>query len=151
MRISDWSSDVCSSDLVERAGALNQALAARRRNDQLDQFVDHRVLDAGIVPARRLVCRRAAPIFTLLVPWRQRLRDVGDEHVEVARAQALDVLRGIDEARAHLDAEAPQVEEEGQQDPFLPLIDVEKLEAEAAAGLRKLGRASCRDRVSQYV
>src|SRR3546814_1199792 len=37
---------------VERAGALNQALTARRRNYQLYHFVDHRVLASGIATHR---------------------------------------------------------------------------------------------------
>src|SRR3546814_20751608 len=41
---------------VERAGALNPALAARCRPAQPDQFVDPPALDAGLVPA-------SAPLF----------------------------------------------------------------------------------------
>src|SRR3546814_8913794 len=72
MRISDWSSDVCSSDLV---------------------------LDAGVVAAGSFVGCRAAPILALLVSRRERLCRRDDHHVEVARAQALGVLRGVDKAR----------------------------------------------------
>src|SRR3546814_8344042 len=71
MRISDWSSDVCSSDLqqhaVERARALDQAFAAGRRDHQFDQLVDDGVLDAGVVAAGSFVGCRAAPILALLV------------------------------------------------------------------------------------
>src|SRR3546814_13541392 len=64
---------------------------------------------------------RAAPILALLVSRRERLCRRDDHHVEVARAQALDVLRGVDKARPHLDAEAAQIEEEGQENPLLAL------------------------------
>src|SRR3546814_5128821 len=110
MRISDWSSDVCSSDL------------------------------AGVVAAGSFVGCRAAPILALLVSRRERLCRRDDHHVEVARAQALDVLRGVDKARPHLDAEAAQIEEEGQENPLLALIAVEELEAEASPGDRKSTR-----------
>src|SRR3546814_11180194 len=86
MRISDWSSDVCSSDL------------------------------AGVVAAGSFVGCRAAPILALLVSRRERLCRRDDHHVEVARAQALDVLRGVDKARPHLDAEAAQIEAERSEE-----------------------------------
>src|SRR3546814_17050761 len=90
MRISDWSSDVCSSDLqqhaVERARALDQAFAAGRRDHQFDQLVDDGVLDAGVVAAGSFVGCRAAPILALLVS-RSEERRVGKECVSTGRSR----------------------------------------------------------------
>src|SRR3546814_12646175 len=100
MRISDWSSDVCSSDLGEQARE------------------DHRV---GAVVHDHLVEGEAAGIFG------ERL---GNERDRVA-AFALPNL-------AHLGMD---VEHEGvEMDAPLPLD-----------GELAIGRASCRERVCQYV
>src|SRR3546814_5601206 len=46
MRISDWSSDVCSSDLIERTGPLGSAISFRKRQAAFLQPPDHRNADA---------------------------------------------------------------------------------------------------------
>src|SRR3546814_3448692 len=47
MRISDWSSDVCSSDLADRVAAVERALRPAQHLDPLDVvYVEHRGLRA---------------------------------------------------------------------------------------------------------
>src|SRR3546814_18944380 len=99
----------------ERASALDQAFAAGRRDHQFDQLVDDGVLDAGVVAAGSFVGCRAAPILALLVSRRERLCRRDDHHVEVQRAQALDVLRGVDKAGPALTAEAGATDTAGTE------------------------------------
>src|SRR3546814_10729257 len=91
MRISDWSSDVCSSDLQAAQGAL-----ARRRRGQAAERRPQRVLDAGI-GLDALVCKQALqPIGGPtagggIVATRQRLeRDRAAAQVVMLAAQAED-------------------------------------------------------------
>src|SRR3546814_20821117 len=74
MRISDWSSDVCSSDLRERFGAQPRAVTrlARLRGLVLAQFLahprafglEHAAIEIADDPLERLVRRiGAAPIL----------------------------------------------------------------------------------------
>src|SRR3546814_9239346 len=61
LRISDWSSDVCSSDLIWRATTETQAATAAWRNDEHIELMERqcaaRDLDRGDGAGRR------APIF----------------------------------------------------------------------------------------
>src|SRR3546814_14558260 len=101
MRISDWSSDVCSSDLAK--------------------------LDKG-----------RGPVATVLVN-RGTLR-VGDVFVVGAESGKV---------RALIDDKGRQVKEAG---PSVP-VEVLGLSGVPSAGdpLQEIGRASCRERVCQYV
>src|SRR3546814_11940322 len=97
MRISDWSSDVCSSDLLHRLYPFAHQRAERRRRGVEDV---HLVLVADLPEAREVGIVRHA--FE-----HQRRRAVGER----------------------------------------PIDDV----AVAGAPADKIGRASCRERVCQYV
>src|SRR3546814_12345971 len=109
MRISDWSSDVCSSDLEKVDGRLQ-------------------------------LCTEA-----ILVPRQEQL--ALDERVDDP-AQAL-----------HRGARHAPVVEEAAGDPGGGGVEVQHVVAEvaqqhrlfAADGEHEIGRASCRDRVCQYV
>src|SRR3546814_3828818 len=100
MRISDWSSDVCSSDLVG----------------------DHRrALDAAIHVGEAERVERAAPIGALEIVDQRRGGHCRQRGGKVARGQ-LDAA-AMDELAVDIDA-----------------VD-----------LLEIGRASCRERVCQYV
>src|SRR3546814_18654774 len=122
MRISDWSSDVCSSDLAIVARFLRQiAEAAATGLQRLDAMEEHR-LRAAAVAGNILRPGKLFPLLAFL-----QLRPVTSPRV-VAR----------------------QLE--------LSISGAGKLLARAAdAGLlveisgRQIGRASCRERVCQYV
>src|SRR3546814_16920566 len=58
MRISDWSSDVCSSDLVG-AEAPSVGVAELLRRDRLDRFLGREGMAVGMVAINRL--RQRAP------------------------------------------------------------------------------------------
>src|SRR3546814_14805483 len=105
MRISDWSSDVCSSDLTARLGDLVGGQGTRRRR-HLDRLADLRGrvggkadLDLGIA--------------------RYRARD--------ARQRGLEIVEG--RRCGHFESALTSFE----------------------AGRKKIGRASCRERVCEYV
>src|SRR3546814_6644913 len=80
MRISDWSSDVCSSDLVDRLDLDVDARVARHRLDQ-----DRRVVHFG-----RTVARRQPDRLTLvagLLRERPRGREVAFDQGALDRAE----------------------------------------------------------------
>src|SRR3546814_3470710 len=117
MRISDWSSDVCSSDL-----------------------------DGGLLPRRRLVeddqDRRGLP---------------GDDALAVAPlAVAFEDGKAVGKARRHLLVEEARPLGRGDRRAAGALgAEVELQpghgEGAVAAGRLEIGRASCRERVCQYV
>src|SRR3546814_5998219 len=101
MRISDWSSDVCSSDLVDLAGAVVEHRLQAQPGDTrvvaqhlVDDVVPHRDDLAGLDPGLQLVLH------------------------DLLRAQGVAAMHEVDLAR-----------DVGQE----------------------IGRASCRERVCQYV
>src|SRR3546814_2304562 len=81
MRISDWSSDVCSSDLDFRAGAFELAVAAGvgcqriefHRDVRCDAFVLHTPLTLGVIEAEER--------------YRSEERRVGKECVSTCRSR----------------------------------------------------------------
>src|SRR3546814_8216037 len=93
MRISDWSSDVCSSDLVEHQQPLVlQALGHVTVDDALRQPLDDRGLaDAGLADQHRVV----------LGPPRQHLDGAADllvaadHRIELAAARRLGQVAGV--------------------------------------------------------
>src|SRR3546814_6182438 len=70
IRISDWSSDVCSSDLVVLDAAGRRREVAVRAGGAQDQQVDAGRLDAGLLdrlpPRLGRQARRRAPVAALL-------------------------------------------------------------------------------------
>src|SRR3546814_12913925 len=113
MRISDWSSDVCSSDLaIRRAGDGDSAL--------LGETI---VFTGALVLPRRDAADRAHALGAAVEPGvtkKTTMLVVGD--------QDLSKLAGPQKSSKH-----------------------RKAEAMIAAGHAKIGRASCRERVCQYV
>src|SRR3546814_17442542 len=116
MRISDWSSDVCSSDLLYRPGAQTSALVVAL-GLALTLFVTlagiQTSLDAEI---SRTVPKTAPNLFVLDIPSGQetRFREVVGEDARNPELNIVPVLRGT-------------------------IVSYE------------IGRASCRERVCQYV
>src|SRR3546814_18568400 len=125
MRISDWSSDVCSSDLLEQANAMLRVLHAR---------------------VFGIMVRRSQPIWAgvlagepLLPPPPENLleQDIEPEFISaLQQAQRAQQLQGNERFASFAGAMAQ----------FLGKPP-EKFDADQA----KTGRASCRDRVCQYV
>src|SRR3546814_16019341 len=87
MRISDWSSDVCSSDLIDRNGVV--AVVDTGHGDRAAGLVDHR--DAGI-EARNVGERTAALRKQFQLAPADRGTDAlvvgveGIEHAQIGRA-----------------------------------------------------------------
>src|SRR5476651_911394 len=74
-RIELWDDElVPRQHAVEAARAHDQALAIGRGDDQLDELIDRRVLDADRVAPARNVRGLGAPELALLVARRQGLR-----------------------------------------------------------------------------
>ena len=129
---------------VEGAGRGDQAVAVGRGDDLLDQRVDHRVLDAGVVAAARGVGGNAGPVVVLLVARRQRLAEDAGDHVEVKVLEALLVLGRIDQPDLGRDAEFLQVLDEGRDDALELRRDDEELDFHGlAAGAGKPGILDC--------
>src|SRR3546814_20251260 len=103
MRISDWSSDVCSSDLVVAfagpfADAGEDGVAAMRLRDVVDQLHDrHGLADAGAAEEADLAA---------LGVGRQQVDDLdaGDQHLGLG--PLVDIVRGgpVDRRRPLADA-----------------------------------------------
>src|SRR3546814_11283639 len=107
MRISDWSSDVCSSDLVE----VEKAVAAL----PAPETVEPREVDMDAV------------------------REIVDEMAQQAVSEQLpDAIKAI-----------PVPEAPAPIEPDMEAIG--KMIADGVAKAVKIGRASCRERVCQYV
>ncbi|MNY09660.1 hypothetical protein D3C86_1425920 [compost metagenome] len=100
---------------VQCAGVGDQALPAVGLDQAFDQGVDGGVLETDQVAAAGVVGAAGVPVFALLVARRAGLAEAADDQVEVARAQAVDVLRDVGAADLQLDAETGQVALERQQ------------------------------------
>src|SRR3546814_12651658 len=110
MRISDWSSDVCSSDLFVRLRGLKPGVAKA-----ISELLD---LNGGV---------------EVLARAREVLKGAGEE--------TLAALKLVDRIVRELRAEMPK----------LPIhIDLAELRG-YSYHTGKIGRASCRERVCQYV
>src|SRR3546814_4187217 len=80
MRISDWSSDVCSSDLVEHRHHLAvDVLDTVAAVDQHQRALEHR-------PPAQIVVDQEAPFFDD-IPGRSEERRVGKECVSTCRSR----------------------------------------------------------------
>src|SRR3546814_11378862 len=92
MRISDWSSDVCSSDLAELAGVARDRYRALvydepRFDDYFRAATPIDVIERlhiGSRPARR---RNAGLRGLRAIPWRSEERRVGQECVSTCRSR----------------------------------------------------------------
>src|SRR3546814_18550784 len=125
MRISDWSSDVCSSDLPLLEIA---AIAGSGKQRAHVERVDHRFLeDVGNLALHDLA--------------RQAFRDGGLAHARIAHIERV-VLRPADE---DLDRPADFGSAADQRVNLAPRRLLTEVDGE------QLVRASCRERVSLYV
>src|SRR3546814_5418428 len=105
MRISDWSSDVCSSDLLYRPGAQTSALVVAL-GLALTLFVTlagiQTSLDAEI---SRVVPKKAPDLFVLDIPSNeeQRFRALIAQEAQDAELNVTATLRGtVEIGRAHV-------------------------------------------------
>src|SRR3546814_3185200 len=76
MRISDWSSDVCSSDLTEWPGAANAVMDMQTRSLFAGRKEGHFQVTHGIAKLRRKedIPPRSSPWITSWGRWRLRWR-----------------------------------------------------------------------------
>src|SRR3546814_12062996 len=95
MRISDWSSDVCSSDLPAREAVMTDNAFPQAERDAIYRAIaerrDMRHFTGGTVePAllrRLLEAAHQAPSVGLMQPWRSEERRVGKECVSTCRSR----------------------------------------------------------------
>src|SRR5690606_1919111 len=83
---------------VQPPGAGGKLLARVGVDKAFDDLVDGWVLQADEVAAARIVGTGGVPVLALFVARRVGLAEAADDHVEITRAQAVDVLRNIDTA-----------------------------------------------------
>src|SRR3546814_767934 len=144
MRISDWSSDVCSSDLWDEANRKGEEYAAKvlrggQKNLDIEDFVDpEAAMDPGhFEPNAKLKAMDRDGVFAEVI------------FPEVAGAKLInphlmgddwkEVFVGYNNAMADFAAVDPVRLMTAYQ---LPLYDID---------FAQIGRASCRERVCQYV
>src|SRR3546814_5530737 len=91
MRISDWSSDVCSSDLLHRSGGAGdrQPVSARGETDAELLFYAQQVLVVLAVEQRqqRVVVELDESLFAGCLPGRSEERRVGKGCVSTCRSR----------------------------------------------------------------
>ena len=90
---------------VERVGGGDEIGAVLGEDDLIDHRVDRRIFDADQVVRAGLVGGLRTPIAALLVAGRQRLAPGRGDDVEIPVAQPVLVLRLVDRAHRHGDAE----------------------------------------------
>src|SRR3546814_19925407 len=125
MRISDWSSDVCSSDLFVEAG--HQGAAAQLQFADLARrqyFTAVRIDDAPLIAVDGATRRASLAVGQARI---ERFCAVHREGFAHAEQIGLQVRRGA----------------------FAALI-AEQTEADDGVDIDEIGRASCRERVCQY-
>src|SRR3546814_13235034 len=88
MRISDWSSDVCSSDLTEWPGAANAVMDMQTRSLFAGRKEGHFQVTHGIAKLRRKedIPPRSSPWITSWGRWRLRWRTLF-RHVKSYRSE----------------------------------------------------------------
>ncbi len=101
---------------------------------RLDQPVDGRVLQADAVVAAGIGVAGGMPEAVLLVARRIGLGEARNDHVVVPRTYALDVLRSVHLAQAHIDADPRQVALERQQRALQALALEQEVEAQRPSG-----------------
>src|SRR3546814_18445420 len=119
MRISDWSSDVCSSDLID--GALSGADGLISEFQRMKWQEDRGVKNENGYDNQRYVLREAAGVVGAITPWNVPLYINVGKVVAALLAGCTVVLKPA---------------------PATPAM---------GAIFGELGRASCRERVCQYV
>src|SRR3546814_11274518 len=138
MRISDWSSDVCSSDLKDTDTLLRIAAVANKAQRRMTQKEEH-VLDPASAVAR--VPLKLTKRFT------EKLNHDGS--AERSESQEISVTNGT--------ARMPSFESINaifgvRDNPTQGVTPKVKVMDEVERFLQgKIGRASCRERVCQYV
>src|SRR3546814_4756338 len=121
MRISDWSSDVCSSDLVAES-EVEAAMLAMMHNRRLGHLLD---IGTGTGRMAEIFAPTARHVTAL---------DRSPDMLRIARAKLADQPVPIDLVQAD----------------FLNL-PVEDAAIDSIVIHQEIGRASCRERVCQYV
>src|SRR3546814_11705971 len=122
MRISDWSSDVCSSDLVQRI----KALGLRRGLPQTVPRILDILLDLPLFPSRSRVTELS---FEQIV---------ADHRQEACVDGAFLATPDLVDRRAHIVIDTPARHAAQHAEGVI-------------MGVEQSGRASCRERVCQYV
>src|SRR3546814_11041918 len=138
MRISDWSSDVCSSDLLSAAAVLS-ALSCTPAHAEIYHCIVDGVPKFSDKPCHAGDAPVAVPDVTVVPAQKAdsltRQHDARVQQYQKARAEE-DAAWG-DESAARLANEA-RIRDARQRD-------------ETVAGMTEIGKASCRERGCEYV
>src|SRR3546814_18058270 len=88
MRISDWSSDVCSSDLLNRELRVTKLQYSVQTGIQLDQVTDEQLRDGtGFSVTRNETVKAASARSSVKYDLRSEERSVGNECVSPCRSR----------------------------------------------------------------
>src|SRR3546814_1176828 len=108
MRISDWSSDVCSSDLAEeQLGIVDQPVPAVEKDDGEDLALQARQLVAEEVARNRRIRERRATMHALVDHGPRGLEDLVRGRRLVATTPVANKQRRIEGRRRHERAPVP--------------------------------------------
>src|SRR3546814_4655888 len=94
MRISDWSSDVCSSDLLREAPGIDPAHVYVLGHSQGAMMAPRIAARSGHVAGLVLLAAPARPLLDILVEQNIRLAVLDDAHTSDEEAAALAKLQG---------------------------------------------------------
>src|SRR3546814_13899254 len=140
MRISDWSSDVCSSDLFEQQKIFNQGKAARRVF-----WTQPTLKDGAAKLEKNSAYRQIVDDGLIAADQHSKLTDPIDQHewmhTSLARSQAA--------INSKLSTGLAFLATVGSTAPFIGLFGT--VIGIYRALIQKIGRASCRERVCQSV
>src|SRR5262245_44802691 len=112
---------------IERVRGGDELGPIMGKNDLADQRVDGGILNADHVSAALLVGGRRPPKLALLVAWRFRLGERGDDDVKIEGVVAALILGSVHNAHAGLDTELFQSRLEGQHNALEVRLDEEEL------------------------
>src|SRR3546814_4084803 len=88
MRISDWSSDVCSSDLRRGLGATDSNIALGQRLGLLvKEGAGYAVTNPEVLAGAEVLVKAGIDLDVLLTRWRSEERRVGKECVSTCRSR----------------------------------------------------------------
>src|SRR5215467_2146522 len=112
---------------IERVRGGDELGPILGKNDLADQRVDGGVFNADHVSAALLVGGRRPPKLALLVAWRFRLGERGDDDVKIEGVVATLILGGVHNAHAGFDTELFQSRLEGQHNALEVRLDEQEL------------------------
>src|SRR3546814_6137969 len=155
MRISDWSSDVCSSDLGT-AGARDRQGRGRRRHGEEEAGGLFLMSDGDVIYKTDALIAEDIDQYLEVHQHKSLLRFITCGSVDDGKSTLIgrllyDSKMIFEDQLAALEADSKRVGTQGQENDFVLLVDGLADEREQGITIDEIGRAPCRERVCQYV